>query len=182
MAKKLYGGYIQDYDHIFISQKVNRIFKRHDKDFANRLNTTQLCASLTEALEMDFNERLCDLLLQMISATDANIKQFQALYNYLESWLGLFYVYDEDRTDFLTRPQFARALKQLGYDLKDKTIVEIMCKVHGGCDKISLMKYLEWCIQLLRITIAFKQIDDLELGEIMVIFEECFELLLSILL
>lgn len=82
-----------------------------------------------------------------------NATEFQALYNYINSWLGVFRGFDHDNSGSIQESELNAALTQMGYRLSPEFIQFLIKKsdLHGH-QSITIDQFIVLCVQIQRFT------------------------------
>jgi len=82
-----------------------------------------------------------------------NVTEFQALYNYINSWLGVFRGFDHDNSGSIQENELNAALTQMGYRLSPDFIQFLIKKsdLHGH-QSITVDQFIVLCVQIQRFT------------------------------
>lgn len=82
-----------------------------------------------------------------------NVSEFQALYNYVNAWLGVFRGFDHDNSGSIQENELSAALTQMGYKLSPEFIEFLIKKsdLHGH-RSITVDQFIVLCVQIQRFT------------------------------
>lgn len=79
--------------------------------------------------------------------------QFQALYNYINAWLGVFRGFDHDNSGSIQESELSAALTQMGYKLSPDFVSFLIQKSDPGShSSISVDQFIVLCVQIQRFT------------------------------
>jgi len=82
-----------------------------------------------------------------------NITEFQALYNYINAWLGVFRGFDHDNSGSIQENELSAALTQMGYKLSPEFIQFLIKKSDvRGHQSITVDQFIVLCVQIQRFT------------------------------
>lgn len=82
-----------------------------------------------------------------------NVSEFQALYNYINAWLGVFRGFDHDNSGSIQENELNAALTQMGYRLSPEFINFLIKKSDfKGHKSITVDQFIVLCVQIQRFT------------------------------
>lgn len=82
-----------------------------------------------------------------------NVAEFQALYNYVNAWLGVFRSFDHDKSGSIQENELDAALTQMGYRLSPGFIEFLIKKSDlSGHKSITIDQFIVLCVQIQRFT------------------------------
>lgn len=82
-----------------------------------------------------------------------NVSEFQALFNYVNAWLGVFRGFDHDNSGSIQESELSAALTQMGYRLSPEFIGFLIKKSDlGGHSSITVDQFIVLCVQIQRFT------------------------------
>lgn len=82
-----------------------------------------------------------------------SVTEFQALYNYINAWLGVFRGFDHDNSGSIQESELNAALTQMGYRLSPEFIKFLIKKsdLHNH-QSITVDQFMVLCVQIQRFT------------------------------
>lgn len=82
-----------------------------------------------------------------------NLQEFQALFNYVNSWLSVFRMYDQDNSGSIQEHELAAALTQMGYSLSPEFYSAVVKKCDPTEKKsITVDNFIVVCVQIQKCT------------------------------
>lgn len=79
--------------------------------------------------------------------------EFQALYSYINSWLGVFRGFDHDNSGSIQESELSAALTQMGYRLSTEFTSFLIKKSDpNGHSSITIDQFIVLCVQIQRFT------------------------------
>ncbi|XP_029160072.1 peflin isoform X1 [Nylanderia fulva] len=162
---------------------VQRWFSTVDKDGSGRITATELQSALANGQGGTFSDTACKLMIGMFDKEKngtINISEFQALYNYINAWLGVFRGFDHDNSGSIQENELNAALTQMGYRLSSE-FIEFLIKKSDlrGHQSITVDQFIVLCVQIQRFTEAFRTRDTDQTGTITISFEDFLGVALS---
>ena len=92
----------------------------------------------------------------MFGKTDKNsinLMEFQALFNYINAWLGVFKTYDTDNSGSISDNELAAAFTQMGYKLSPEFITFLIKRSDKDHQKsITVDQFIVLCVQIQKFT------------------------------
>jgi Ca2+-binding EF-hand superfamily protein len=78
---------------------------------------------------------------------------FQALFNYVNSWLGIFKNFDHDNSGSIQEAELANAFTQMGYRFKPE-FINFLIKRHDNNNQgiITIDQFIVLCVQIQKFT------------------------------
>jgi len=98
----------------------------------------------------------------MIEMYDANnsgsidMGEFQALFQCINKWKGIFETYDHDRSGRIEEPELTKALSQMGYRFSPTFVQNILSKYDSKHKRMTLDHFIVCCVQIKRLTDSFR--------------------------
>lgn len=82
-----------------------------------------------------------------------DVLEFQALFNYVNTWLGVFRGFDHDKSGSIQENELSAALTQMGYRLSPE-FVQFLIKKSDLCghQSITIDQFIVLCVQIQRFT------------------------------
>lgn len=82
-----------------------------------------------------------------------DLYEFQALYNYINAWLGVFRGFDHDNSGNIQENELNAALTRMGYKLSPEFISFLIKKSDpNGHSYITIDQFIVLCVQIQRFT------------------------------
>ena len=82
-----------------------------------------------------------------------NLEEFQALFNYINAWLGVFRGFDQDNSGSIQEHELAAALSQMGYNLSSDFYKSIIQKADcKNRQSITVDQFIVVCVQIQKCT------------------------------
>ncbi|XP_036139672.1 peflin isoform X3 [Monomorium pharaonis] len=154
-----------------INPEVQQWFAAVDKDGSGRITATELQSALANGQGGMFDKEKNGTI---------NITEFQALYNYINAWLGVFRGFDHDNSGNIQENELSTALTQMGYKLSPEFIQFLIKKSDlRGHKSITVDQFIVLCVQIQRFTEAFRTRDADQTGTITIGFEDFLGVALS---
>ncbi|EFN86989.1 peflin isoform X2 [Harpegnathos saltator] len=159
-----------------VNPDVQRWFSTVDRDGSGRITATELQSVLANGQGGTFSDTACKLMIGMFDKEKSgtiNISEFQALFNYVNAWLGVFRGFDHDNSGSIQENELSAALTQMGYKLSPEFIQFLIKKsdLHGH-QSITVDQFIVLCVQIQRFTEAFRARDTDQIGSITIGFED----------
>ncbi|XP_067210177.1 peflin-like isoform X2 [Linepithema humile] len=103
-----------------INPDVRQWFSTVDRDGSGRITAKELQSALANGQGGTFSDTACKLMIGMFDKEKngtISVLEFQALYNYINAWLGVFRGFDHDNSGRIQENELNAALTQVGYRL-----------------------------------------------------------------
>lgn len=101
------------------------------------------------------------------------INEFQLLYNYINQWLGVFKNYDSNRSGSIEEQELSLAFQQMGFRFSPEFIKFLIARSDlKNHQMISVDQFIVLCVQIQRLTEAFRVRDKEMKGVINLAFED----------
>lgn len=166
-----------------VSPEVQQWFATVDRDGSGRITATELQLALANGQGGTFSDTACKLMIGMFDKEKngtINVTEFQALYNYITAWLGVFRGFDHDNSSSIQEDELNAALTQMGYRLSPEFIKFLIKKSDlQGHQSITVDQFIVLCVQIQRFTEAFRTRDKEQTGTITIGFEDFLGVALS---
>ncbi|XP_066597654.1 peflin isoform X2 [Prorops nasuta] len=159
-----------------ISPEVQQWFSVVDKDRSGKITAAELKVALANGQGGTFSDTACNLMIGMFDKEKngtINLEEFQALFNYINAWLGVFRGYDHDNSGTIQESELNAALMQMGFRLSPEFIKFLIKKSDlQGHQSITIDQFIVLCVQIQRFTEAFRDKDTSRTGTITICFED----------
>lgn len=124
----------------------------------------------------NFSPAACKLMIGMFDKDftgTIDINEFQLLYNYINQWLAVFKNYDRDNSGNIEEAELTQAFQQMGFRFSPEFIKFLIARSDlKNHQKMTVDQFLVACVQIQRLTEAFKSKDSEMKGVISLTFEE----------
>ncbi|XP_028522668.2 peflin isoform X2 [Apis cerana] len=169
-----------------ISPEVQQWFSTVDRDGSGRITAIELKSALANGQGGTFSDTACRLMIGMFDKEKngtIDLFEFQALYNYINAWLGVFRGFDHDNSGSIQENELNAALTQMGYRLSREFISFLIKKSDPtGHSTITIDQFIVLCVQIQRFTDAFRIRDNEQTGIITIGFEDFLGVALNYIL
>ncbi|XP_017884066.1 peflin isoform X2 [Ceratina calcarata] len=159
-----------------VNPEVQQWFAAVDRDGSGRISAIELKAALANGQGGTFSDTACRLMIGMFDKEKngtIDLYEFQALYNYINAWLGVFRGFDHDNSGSIQETELNAALTQMGYRLSPDFVSFLIKKSDPtGHSCITVDQFIVLCVQIQRFTDAFRERDSNRAGEITIAFED----------
>lgn len=82
-----------------------------------------------------------------------DLNEFQALYNYINAWLGVFKGFDRDNSGSIQENELSAALTQMGYRFSNEFIQYLIKKSDfNDHQSITVDQFIVLCVQIQKFT------------------------------
>lgn len=83
-----------------------------------------------------------------------NIEEFQALFDYVNSWLGVFKNFDRDNSGSIQEEELAAAFAQMGYRFTPEFINFLIKRYDGSqnANNVTVDQFIVLCVQIQKFT------------------------------
>lgn len=82
-----------------------------------------------------------------------NVTEFQALYNYINAWLGVFRGFDHDNSGSIQESELSAAFTQMGYRFSQEFIKYLIVKSDfNQHQSITVDQFIVLCVQIQKFT------------------------------
>ncbi|CAG9759413.1 unnamed protein product [Ceutorhynchus assimilis] len=167
----------------FVTPQVKQWFESVDRDRSGEISWEELQSALVNAEGRNFSESACRLMIGMFDKDKTgtiNALEFQELYNYINSWLGTFRMYDKDQSGSIEEGELGQALQQMGFRFNPQFIEFLIHRSDSKNHKtMSIDQFIVTCVQVQRFTEAFRNKDKERAGVITIGFEEYLAIALN---
>lgn len=159
-----------------VSPEVQQWFAAVDRDSSGRITAIELQSALANGQGGTFSDTACRLMIGMFDKEKngtIDLYEFQALYNYINAWLGVFRSFDHDNSGSIQENELSAALTRMGYRLSPEFISFLIKKSDPkGHSSITVDQFIVLCVQIQRFTDAFRVRDTEQAGVINIGFED----------
>lgn len=166
-----------------VNPEVQQWFAAVDRDGSGKITATELKSALANGQGGTFSDTACKLMIGMFDREKngtINLVEFQALYSYINAWLGVFRGFDHDNSGSIQESELQAALTQMGYRLSPEFISFLIKKSDlGGHQSITVDQFIVLCVQIQRFTEAFRVRDTDQSGTITIAFEDFLSVALN---
>ncbi|XP_067210115.1 peflin isoform X2 [Linepithema humile] len=154
-----------------INPDVRQWFSTVDRDGSGRITAKELQSALANGQGGMFDKEKNGTI---------SVLEFQALYNYINAWLGVFRGFDHDNSGSIQENELNAALTQMGYRLSPE-FIQFLIKTSDlrGHQSITVDQFIVLCVQIQRFTEAFRTRDTDQTGTITIGFEDFLGVALS---
>lgn len=99
--------------------------------------------------------------------------EFQALWNYIQQWKGVFERFDGNRSGHIESQELQQALSSMGYNLSPQFMQLCICKFDiQGRRSMTLDNFIQCCVMVKSLTDMFRQRDTNGSGTITINYED----------
>lgn len=159
-----------------MSPEVQQWFQAVDRDGSGQINWEELQSALVNGQGEHFSPQACKLMIGMFDADKSGtigITEFQLLYNYINQWLGVFKNYDSNRSGSIEEQELGMAFQQMGFRFSPEFIKFLIARSDlKNHQQISVDQFIVVCVQIQRLTEAFRVRDKEMKGSINIAFED----------
>ncbi|XP_076755614.1 penta-EF-hand domain containing protein peflin [Xylocopa sonorina] len=159
-----------------VNPEVQQWFASVDRDGSGRITATELQSALANGQGGMFSDTACKLMIGMFDKEKngtIDLFEFQALYSYINAWLGVFRGFDHDNSGSIQENELNAALTQMGYRLSPDFVSFLIKKSDPiGQSSITVDQFIVLCVQIQRFTDAFRLRDSEQTGVINIGFED----------
>lgn len=159
------------------------VFQRVDKDRSGAISADELQQALSNGTWTPFNPETVRSMIGMFDKNQrgtVSFEEFGALWKYVTDWQNCFRSFDRDNSGSIDRNELKTALISFGYQLSDRVIDTIIRKYdRSGANGIYFDDFIQCCIILHTMTIAFRQLDTDQDGVITVHYEQFIGMVFS---
>ncbi|XP_043275071.1 peflin isoform X2 [Venturia canescens] len=166
-----------------VTPEVQQWFASVDRDGSGKITATELRAALANGQGGTFSDTACKLMIGMFDKEKTgtiDLGEFQALYNYINAWLGVFRGFDHDQSGSIQESELYAALTQMGYRFSPEFIKYLIKKSDfNNTESITVDQFIVLCVQIQKFTEAFRNKDTAQTGTITISFEDFLSIALS---
>lgn len=171
----------------FVSPMPNReflwdVFQRVDKDRSGAISADELQQALSNGTWTPFNPETVRSMIGMFDKRQrgtVSFEEFGALWKYVTDWQNCFRSFDRDNSGSIDRNELKTALMSFGYQLSDRVIDIMIRKFDRSGQGIYFDDFIQCCIILHTMTVAFRQLDTDQDGVITIHYEQFIGLVFS---
>ncbi|RZC35354.1 EF-hand 7 domain containing protein [Asbolus verrucosus] len=165
------------------SSEAQRWFDSVDQDHSGRINRMELQSALIDCQGRKFSEIACKLMIEMFDGDHSgtiNRNEFQQLFGYVNQWVAVFEHHDKDHSGYVDERELSQALQEMGYKLSLDFIKMLMRKCDlQNCQQVTVDQFVVICVQIQRLTEAFRVRDKEMKGVITIGFEDFLNVALN---
>ncbi|CAD6241189.1 GSCOCG00009210001-RA-CDS [Cotesia congregata] len=166
-----------------VQPEVRQWFEAVDRDHSGKISALELKAALANGRGGTFSDTACNLMIGMFDKEKTgtiDLNEFQALYTYINAWLGVFKGYDRDNSGSIQENELSAALTQMGYRFSPEFIQYLIKKSDfNDHSSITVDQFIVLCVQIQKFTEAFRAKDIDQTGVITIAFEDFLNVALS---
>lgn len=159
-----------------IDPQVQQWFMSVDADKSGRITAIELQQALVNANWSHFNPETCRLMIGMFDkdmSGTIELNEFQALWNYIQQWKGVFEQFDQNRSGQIDFNELCNAYRQMGYNLTPQFAQTVVAKFDiMGRQSLTLDNFIQSCVMLKSLTDAFKSRDPTSSGRVNMSYED----------
>jgi len=159
-----------------LDPKAAAWFRTVDKDNSGRITAEELQQALSSGNWQKFDISCCRMMIRMFDkdgSDTVDLNEFGALFNYVNSWIGVFTKYDTNKSSSIDAKELQQAFAEMGYRLSagfaDNVVKKYDLQKSG---QITVDAFILSCIQLQNLTNAFRARDTAMRGNIQIGFED----------
>ncbi|XP_076160809.1 penta-EF-hand domain containing protein peflin isoform X2 [Ptiloglossa arizonensis] len=164
-----------------VSPEVRQWFAIVDTDGSGSITATELKSALANGQGGTFSDTACNLMIGLFDKDNSgtiDLLEFQALYNYINAWMGVFHGFDHDNSGSIQENELNAALTQMGYRLSPQFISFLIKKNDPTRhSSITVDQFIVLCVRIQRFTDAFRIRDTNKVGTITIGFEDFLSIL-----
>ncbi|KAK0159612.1 hypothetical protein PV327_010708 [Microctonus hyperodae] len=177
------GSTQESINNVQVSPEVEQWFAAVDRDRSGKISAVELKAALANGQGGTFSDTACKLMIGMFDREKSgtiDLNEFQALYNYINAWLGVFKGFDRDNSGSIQENELSAALTQMGYRFSNEFIQYLIKKSDfNDHQSITVDQFIVLCVQIQKFTEAFRTRDTNQTGTITIGFEDFLNVALS---
>lgn len=159
-----------------IDPQIQQWFMSVDADRSGRISALELQQALVNGNWSHFNPETCRLMIGMFDRDHTGqieLNEFQALWNYIQQWKGVFERFDGNRTGQIESNELHQALSSMGYNLSPQFMQMCVCKFDiQGRRSMKLDDFIQCCVMIKSLTDMFVARDPQRTGRITVTYED----------
>ncbi|XP_058803461.1 peflin [Phymastichus coffea] len=159
-----------------INPQVQQWFALADKDGSGQITCYELQRVLANGQGGTFSEKACRLMIGMFDKENKHsidITEFQALFDYINAWLGVFKNFDRDNSGSIQEEELAAAFTQMGYRFTPEFINFLIKRYDGNQNgNVTVDQFIVLCVQIQKFTEEFRRRDTELTGTINIGFED----------
>ncbi|KAI9556143.1 hypothetical protein GHT06_018717 [Daphnia sinensis] len=150
-------------------------FQAVDQDKSGKISSSELRQALVVGNGAHFSIEACELLVKMFSSENSktiDLQGFKQLFHYVNQWKTSFHMFDKDSSGAIDEKELGQALFQMGYRLSNKSIESLFNKFASKPGQITFDGFILACVQLHKLTNAFRRHDTKLTGTITIGYED----------
>lgn len=158
-------------------------FQSVDQDRSGKISAMELQTALMNNKMKEFNHETCRLMIGMFDTNgdgQIDLREFAALWGYIQQWRQCFDSFDTDRSGNIDADELSRAFQTFGYRLSMG-----FCKVvvrhfdRASRNTIDFDDFIQVCVMMKMLTDKFREKDTRMTGNITLRYEEFLEMVLD---
>ncbi|KAL3891663.1 hypothetical protein ACJMK2_003915 [Sinanodonta woodiana] len=166
-----------------IDPQVYQWFMSVDRDRSGRITAHELQEALVNSNWSHFNPETCRLMIGMFDRDQTGtieLHEFQALWNYILQWKGVFESVDINRSGSIEAQELQTALQSMGYNLSYNFVQMVVIKFDIQSKRcLTLDNFIQACVMLKSLTDMFRQRDTSMQGQIRINYEDFMTMAVS---
>jgi len=142
-----------------VDPNIAQWFQAVDTDKSGHITASELQRALVNGNWSHFSEEACRMMIEMYDANNSgsiDMGEFQALFQCINKWKGIFETYDQDRSGRIEEPELTKALSQMGYRFSPTFVQNILSKYDSKHKRMTLDNFIVCCVQIKRLTDSFR--------------------------
>ncbi|XP_014233213.1 peflin [Trichogramma pretiosum] len=155
---------------------IQQWFALADNDRNGVITAKELQRVLANGQGGTFSDKCCQLLTGLFGKQtrgSINYVEFQGLFNYINSWLGIFKGFDKDNSGTIQEGELAEAFTQMGYRFSPEFYSNVMrMNDQNSSGNITVDQFIVLCIRVQKFTEEFRKRDTGAQGVINIGFED----------
>mmetsp|Transcript_63496 Transcript_63496/g.150448 ORF Transcript_63496/g.150448 Transcript_63496/m.150448 type:complete len:267 (+) Transcript_63496:16-816(+) len=169
------------------NQQLWAYFSAVDKDRSGRISGTELQQALTNGHPTPFNMETIAMMIRLFdrrNTGEIEFADFEALWNFINSWRDCFQRHDSDRSGNISEQELQQAVSSLGYSLTPAfyTFATPKFSKRGGAPgRIYFDDFILLMCKLKSLTDVFRQQDVQQRGSIQCQYEQFMTMTLQAL-
>jgi len=142
-----------------VDPNIAQWFQAVDTDKSGHITASELQRALVNGNWSHFSEEACRMMIEMYDANNSgsiDMGEFQALFQCINKWKGIFETYDQDRSGRIEESELTKALSQMGYRFSPTFVQNILSKYDSKHKRMTLDNFIVCCVQIKRLTDSFR--------------------------
>jgi len=157
-------------------------FSAVDQDRSGQIDAKELQRALVNGNWSNFSEEACRIMIDMFDANGSgtiDVGEFNQLFEYINTWKGVYESHDRDRSGKIDIDEFTQALAQMGYRFSPAFVNNLLAKYDARGRKLTLDNFIVACVQIKRLTDSFRARDKSMQGQATLQYEDFIGLALG---